>query len=133
MSCRSDAFENPVLQQHFRNLEALALDMMAPEDIEDLISKKPITLLSVPHIQYFCLHSLTFLLHVLFFLFFSHTSVPKVDQIDQRLGPLADEFKDLVYPAGYNPESKPAPKRKTGQTLDAVFCRRTSDQTPFSA
>ncbi|XP_043958659.1 X-ray repair cross-complementing protein 6 [Gambusia affinis] len=73
---RSDAFENPVLQQHFRNLEALALDMMAPEDIEDLI-------------------------------------MPKVDQIDQRLGPLVDEFKDLVYPAGYNPESKPAPKRKT--------------------
>ncbi|XP_007559986.1 X-ray repair cross-complementing protein 6 isoform X1 [Poecilia formosa] len=73
---RSDAFENPVLQQHFRNLEALALDMLAPEDIEDLI-------------------------------------MPKVDQIDQRLGPLVDEFKDLVYPAGYNPETKPAPKRKT--------------------
>lgn len=35
---RSDAFENPVIQMHFRNLEALALDMMAPEDIEDLIS-----------------------------------------------------------------------------------------------
>ncbi|MEQ2237782.1 X-ray repair cross-complementing protein 6, partial [Ilyodon furcidens] len=73
---RSDAFENPVLQQHFRNLEALALDMIAPEDIEDLI-------------------------------------MPKVDQIDQRLGPLAEEFKDLVYPAGYHPEIKPAPKRKT--------------------
>lgn len=36
---RSDAFENPVIQKHFRNLEALALDMMAPEDTEDLISK----------------------------------------------------------------------------------------------
>lgn len=36
---RSDAFENPALQQHFRNLEALALDMMAPEEVEDLISK----------------------------------------------------------------------------------------------
>lgn len=73
---RSDAFENPSLQQHFRNLEALALDMVAPEDIEDLI-------------------------------------MPKVDQIDYRLGPLVQEFKDLVYPAGYNPESKPAAKRKT--------------------
>ncbi|KAM9336207.1 X-ray repair cross-complementing protein 6 [Symphorus nematophorus] len=73
---RSDAFENPVIQQHFRNLEALALDMMAPEDTEDLI-------------------------------------MPKVEQIDRRLGPLAEEFKDLVYPYGYNPESKPAPKRKT--------------------
>lgn len=42
-------------------------------------------------------------------------SVPKVDQINNRLGPLTDEFKDLVYPPGYNPESKPAAKRKTGQ------------------
>ncbi|XP_072229511.1 X-ray repair cross-complementing protein 6 [Leuresthes tenuis] len=76
---RSDAFENPVLQQHYRNLEALALDMMAPEDTEDLI-------------------------------------MPKVEQIDQRLGPLVQEFKDLVYPADYNPESKPAAKRKTANT-----------------
>lgn len=76
---KSDAFENPVLQQHYRNLEALALDMMAPEDIEDLI-------------------------------------MPKVEQIDQRLGPLVEEFKDLVYPANYNPEVKPAPKRKTADS-----------------
>ncbi|XP_022054708.1 X-ray repair cross-complementing protein 6 isoform X2 [Acanthochromis polyacanthus] len=76
---RSDSFENPVIQQHYRNLEALALDMMAPEDIEDLI-------------------------------------MPKVEQIDQRLGPLVDEFKDLVYPENYNPESKPAAKRKTADS-----------------
>ncbi|KAF1374173.1 hypothetical protein PFLUV_G00246800 [Perca fluviatilis] len=76
---RSDAFENPVIQQHYRNLEALALDMMAPEDMEDLI-------------------------------------MPKVDQIDGRLGPLVDEFKDLVYPFNYNPDSKPAAKRKTAGT-----------------
>ncbi|XP_039991333.1 X-ray repair cross-complementing protein 6 isoform X2 [Xiphias gladius] len=73
---RSDAFENPVIQQHYRNLEALALDMVAPEEIEDLI-------------------------------------MPKVDQIDHRLGPLVQEFKDLVYPADYNPETKSAAKRKT--------------------
>ncbi|KAM4623273.1 X-ray repair cross-complementing protein 6 [Polymixia lowei] len=73
---RSDAFENPVIQQHYRNLEALALDMMAPESTEDLI-------------------------------------MPKVEQMDQRLGPLVQEFKDLVYPADYNPGSKPAAKRKT--------------------
>ncbi|CAI5659503.1 unnamed protein product [Oreochromis niloticus] len=76
---RSEGFENPVIQQHFRNLEALALDMMAPEEIEDLI-------------------------------------MPKVDQIDECLGPLVQEFKDLVYPAYYNPESKPAAKRKTADT-----------------
>uniref|UniRef100_A0A8C5H0J9 DNA helicase n=1 Tax=Gouania willdenowi TaxID=441366 RepID=A0A8C5H0J9_GOUWI len=74
---KSDAFENPVIQKHYRNLEALALDMMAPEEVEDLI-------------------------------------MPKVEQIDRRLGSLVDEFKNLVYPANYNPESKPAAKRKTG-------------------
>lgn len=36
MPLRSDSFENPVLQQYFRNLEALALDMLEPEPIEDL-------------------------------------------------------------------------------------------------
>ncbi|TNN38831.1 X-ray repair cross-complementing protein 5 [Liparis tanakae] len=73
---RCDAFENPALQQQYRNLEALALDMMAPEDTEDLI-------------------------------------MPKVEQMNARLGPLVQEFKDLVYPADYNPEGKPAAKRKT--------------------
>ncbi|XP_061160457.1 X-ray repair cross-complementing protein 6 isoform X2 [Syngnathus typhle] len=75
---RSEAFENPVIQQHYRNLEALALDMTAPEDIEDLI-------------------------------------MPKVEQIDGRLGSLVQEFKDLVYPADYNPEYKPAGKRKAAE------------------
>ncbi|KAM4651384.1 X-ray repair cross-complementing protein 6 [Discoglossus pictus] len=73
---RSEGFENPVLQQHFRNLEALALDMLEPEPIEDL-------------------------------------TLPKVEMIDRRLGPLVDEFKELVYPPGYNPEGK-AVKRKQG-------------------
>ncbi|KAI1886705.1 hypothetical protein AGOR_G00198540 [Albula goreensis] len=75
---RSDAFENPVLQQHFRNLEALALDLTEPEPIEDLTK-------------------------------------PKVEVMDQRLGPLVQEFKDLVYPADYNPEGKTAVKRKPAE------------------
>ncbi|XP_020838384.1 X-ray repair cross-complementing protein 6 [Phascolarctos cinereus] len=37
---RSDSFENPVLQQHFRNLEALALDLMEPEHVPDLTLPK---------------------------------------------------------------------------------------------
>ncbi|XP_041939491.1 X-ray repair cross-complementing protein 6 [Alosa sapidissima] len=73
---RCEAFENPMLQKHFRNLEALALDLMQPEDIEDF-------------------------------------TMPKVEMMDERLGPLVQEFKDLVYPADYNPEGKPAAKRKT--------------------
>lgn len=76
---RSDAFENPAIQKHYRNLEALALDMVDPEEIEDLI-------------------------------------MPKLNQIDARLGCLADEFTELVYPASYNPDSKPAPKRKSADS-----------------
>lgn len=108
MECRSDAFENPVIQKHYRNLEALALDMMAPEDVEDLISKiQTILVPSVADKITSCQTSCNYLS--------PFVSVPKVDQINQRLGPLAQEFKDLVYPAYYNPESKPAAKRKTGQ------------------
>ncbi|XP_038612480.1 X-ray repair cross-complementing protein 6 [Tachyglossus aculeatus] len=73
---RSDSFENPVLQQHFRNLEALALDLMEPEQAEDL-------------------------------------TMPKVEAMNNRLGSLVDEFKELVYPPNYNPEGKPV-KRKQG-------------------
>ena len=40
---RSDSFENPVLQQHFRNMEALALDLMEPEQAVDLTRKEAIT------------------------------------------------------------------------------------------
>lgn len=50
-------------------------------------------------------------------------SVPKVEQIDQRLGPLVQEFKDLVYPADYNPETKPAAKRKTGKGRTTTLAR----------
>nr|KAF6274131.1 X-ray repair cross complementing 6 [Pipistrellus kuhlii] len=73
---RSDSFENPVLQQHFRNLEALALDLTEPEQAEDL-------------------------------------TLPKAEAMDERLGSLVDEFKELVYPPDYNPEGK-VPKRKQG-------------------
>lgn len=69
MKCRSDAFENPVIQQHYRNLEALALDMMAPEDTEDLISKiQTKTLILVLHFPL-----LTELFLVLFCFVFSDT------------------------------------------------------------
>lgn len=119
MSCRSDAFENPVIQQHYRNLEALALDMMAPEEIEDLISKMADTNRdpasscgSYNH----CLSSLSHSFSVCPSSSSCSASVPKVEQIDQRLGPLIQDFKDLVYPADYDPNTKPAPKRKTGES-----------------
>ncbi|XP_037016347.2 X-ray repair cross-complementing protein 6 isoform X1 [Artibeus jamaicensis] len=71
---RSDSFENPVLQQHFRNLEALALDLTEPEQAVDV-------------------------------------TLPKVKEMDKRLGSLVDEFKELVYPPDYNPEGK-VPRQK---------------------
>ncbi|CAM4709660.1 unnamed protein product [Leuciscus chuanchicus] len=105
---RSDAFENPVLQQHYRNLEALALDMLAPEPIEDLTSISCVLIVLNGSLLSF------------FILLCSHTfyvpSVPKVKMIDDRLGPLVQEFKDLVYPSDYNPEGKPAAKRKPAES-----------------
>lgn len=99
--------------------------MMAPEDIEDLISKiqtnKPwfllwlIKSLLVSSCHTFCTYLSLFV------------SVPKVDQINHRLGPLAQEFKDLVYPSHYNPESKPAAKRKTGQSSKGFSLISTDD------
>ncbi|KAG5853978.1 hypothetical protein ANANG_G00032590 [Anguilla anguilla] len=80
---RSDAFENPALQQHFRNLEALALDLLEPEPIEDFTK-------------------------------------PKTEEMEKRLGPLAQQFKDLVYPADYNPEGKTATKRKPAESGGAA-------------
>ncbi|XP_069823384.1 X-ray repair cross-complementing protein 6-like isoform X1 [Dendropsophus ebraccatus] len=72
---RSDAFENPVLQQHLRNFESLALNLTVAKT-NDLTS-------------------------------------PKTGMIDNLMGSLAEEFKELVYPPGYNPEVK-AVKRKQG-------------------
>nr|XP_036862042.1 X-ray repair cross-complementing protein 6 [Manis javanica] len=73
---RSDSFENPVLQQHFRNLEALALNKMEPEQAVDL-------------------------------------TMPKIEEMDERLGSLVDEFKELVYPPDYDSKGK-APREKQG-------------------
>ncbi|XP_078063502.1 X-ray repair cross-complementing protein 5-like, partial [Mustelus asterias] len=37
---RPESFENPVIQRHFCNLEALALDLKEPEEVEDLTLPK---------------------------------------------------------------------------------------------
>lgn len=36
---RSESFENPVLQQHYANVEAMALDRDSPEEITDFTCK----------------------------------------------------------------------------------------------
>ena len=37
-----DDFDNPSLQKHYANIEAMALDRDAPEEVEDLTRKRPI-------------------------------------------------------------------------------------------
>ncbi|XP_077994569.1 X-ray repair cross-complementing protein 6-like [Glandiceps talaboti] len=73
-SFKSEAFENPSLQTHYRNLEALALDRDQPDDVQDYTE-------------------------------------PNTAHIAKRAGKLIDEFKDLVFPDGYDPDAPPA-KRK---------------------
>ncbi|XP_038639635.1 X-ray repair cross-complementing protein 6 isoform X3 [Scyliorhinus canicula] len=75
---RPESFENPVIQRHFRSLEALALDLKEPEEMEDL-------------------------------------TLPKNDVMDKRIGHLAEEFNELVYPPDYNPDAKSHQKRKLGE------------------
>ncbi|XP_007907750.2 X-ray repair cross-complementing protein 6 [Callorhinchus milii] len=84
---RAESFENPAIQQHFRNLEALALDLPEPETTEDV-------------------------------------TLPKNDMINKRMGQLAEEFNELVYPPGYNPEAGATYKRKAGDA------GRTGDKRP---
>nr|XP_039255462.1 X-ray repair cross-complementing protein 5-like [Styela clava] len=75
-------FDNPALQTHYRNLEAMALEKDAPDEIDDLTQ-------------------------------------PNFDRITKKAGDLIAQFKEQVYPSGYDPTakvSKPRPtatKRKT--------------------
>ena len=64
----------PVLQTHYRYLEAIALEHESVESITDL-------------------------------------TIPDTEMIDRRAGILLDEFVNLVYPSGYDPE-KTSSKRK---------------------
>lgn len=73
------SFENPSLQKHYKNLEALALDRDEPEEVTDLTE-------------------------------------PKVEAIERKAGEAIREFKDIVFPDGYNPDAKPAPKRKAADS-----------------
>uniref|UniRef100_A0A8D0C2D6 X-ray repair cross complementing 6 n=1 Tax=Salvator merianae TaxID=96440 RepID=A0A8D0C2D6_SALMN len=49
---RSESFENPVLQQHYMNLEALALDQTEPEKAEDLTGKNSVEEIKRPKSPY---------------------------------------------------------------------------------
>lgn len=45
--------------------------------------------------------------------------------MDGRVGLLAKEFKELVYPADYNPEGKPVAKRKLGE-ISSISTQKNS-------
>ncbi|CAM9649276.1 X-ray repair cross-complementing protein 6 [Lampetra fluviatilis] len=73
---RSESFENPSVQQHYRNLEAMALDLEMPEAIVDYTR-------------------------------------PPVERIEERAGTLISEFKELVFPPGYEAGQPSGVKRKS--------------------
>ncbi|CAB4011678.1 X-ray repair cross-complementing 6-like, partial [Paramuricea clavata] len=84
--------ENPSLQKHYGNLEALALDKDAPESFKDL-------------------------------------SEPNKAQLDARLGNLATDFKDLVFPEGYDSEAKGG-KRKAASASSTSTKRVKTEELP---
>ncbi|XP_064634818.1 X-ray repair cross-complementing protein 6-like [Lineus longissimus] len=72
---KSESFENPSLQKHYANLEALALDRDVPDDITDY-------------------------------------TMPDDAMISKRAGKILGEFKELVFPDGY--EAGKGKKRPAG-------------------
>ncbi|XP_061181426.1 X-ray repair cross-complementing protein 5-like [Saccostrea echinata] len=70
----SENFENPSLQKYWRNIEALALDRAAPEEVEDF-------------------------------------TLPDEERMKKKAGEAIKNFKDIVFPSGYEPGAK---KRKAG-------------------
>lgn len=40
-------------------------------------------------------------------------TVPKVEEMNRRLGNLVEEFKQLVYPSDYNPDGKPVKRKQS--------------------
>ncbi|XP_052799774.1 X-ray repair cross-complementing protein 5-like [Mya arenaria] len=93
----AESFENPVLQKYWRNIEALALERDAPEEMTDY-------------------------------------TLPDEDRIKKRAGSAITEFKDLVFPADYNPGAKrkaggvagdPAAKRAKAEQVAAAVDLKT--------
>lgn len=74
-----------VLQQHYRNLEAIALEHEQVETVADLTE-------------------------------------PDLERISRRAGGLLQEFKEMVYPPGYDPEGKGGAKRKVHLVCQACSC-----------
>ncbi|KAK3104193.1 hypothetical protein FSP39_025165 [Pinctada imbricata] len=88
----SEAFENPVIQKYWRNIEALALDKDAPEEFQDF-------------------------------------TMPNDEKMLKRAGKVIEEFKDLVFPAGYEPGSK---KRKAGGGADGAAKKAKTEASAVS-
>jgi ATP-dependent DNA helicase 2 subunit 1 len=55
----------------------------------------------------------------------SDLTQPDQDRITRRAGALLEQFKELVYPSGYDPDQKPANKRKAPASSDGPSAKRT--------
>ena len=72
-------YENPALQKHYANLQALALDKSQPDEITDY-------------------------------------TAPAVERMKKRAEELATEWKELIFPPGYDPHSE-LPAKKTPRAV----------------
>ena len=52
----------------------------------------------------------------------SDLTQPDQDRITRRAGALLEQFKELVYPSGYDPDQKPANKRKVCNKCYKILC-----------
>ena len=52
-------------------------------------------------------------------------TLPDEDMISKRAGNLLDQFRDVVFPAGYDPEKKGGAKRKV-ELLTADYIHKIS-------
>lgn len=85
-------YENPSLQKHYANLQALALNKDQPEEIVDY-------------------------------------TAPAVERMKKRAEDLANEWKGLVYAAGYDPHSE-VPQKAVKRSVRLIFL--FSSSMPFS-
>ena len=58
---------------------------------------------------------------------FSDLSEPNNAQIDDRLGKVATEFKDLVFPEGYDPEAKGGKRKAAGSSSASTKPAKTEE------
>ncbi|XP_071042855.1 ATP-dependent DNA helicase 2 subunit 1 isoform X3 [Parasteatoda tepidariorum] len=92
-----ESFENPVLQKHWRNIEALALNRDAPDEIIDYTSEAGQSLANFLYSEMRTEKSGVILSSPM------NKKMPTKDVIEKRAGRLIEEFKTLLCPGAPDP------------------------------